>query len=427
MANYYDETKSGLYSLGYINNETTYISELQKIASTNVNASDLDNNVQDAIKSGKTGFYEYQNGNPIETTEFNSQTKIKVVDTGYSNFSKNSIIAYFKQDKYNRWSGVHFSTKKELSNKLNTYNMGIIKFRTYKDANDFICTLHNQLMPGEKWDFAKNDTSSFRTKTSYPILESYITQVFSKLFIEHKDSTSKNYGKIIFSSDNKHCIFNSGLLTKYAKDVIILGDIYEKSGIITALNNPRKIDSKSELTSKYNFLSEDIKQWPHVIEFFNDINDIIFDTRVEIDMTEDKLNHSIIDGIERNRFPEKYKNIFNEAQLPSLASKLEAGINTAKTIATRNYKYVVPQYRPQRETEIGKIQFLMPIYLEGTYEEEADFALVLNRVGEYYIPETILELSTAYNNARLICKPDDSWLNPNVIAEISNDEDTQNI
>ncbi|KXL52808.1 hypothetical protein CLNEO_18300 [Anaerotignum neopropionicum] len=427
MEKYYDETKSGLYSLGYISNETVYISDLQKITRATVTGTDLDTFVQNEINSGKVGFYEYKNGNPSEAKEFNSQTRIKFIDTGYLNLNNDNIIAYFKKDKYGRWSGVYFCTKKELFNRLNAYNMGLIKFRSYQDANDFICTLHSQLMPGEKWDFAEIDTSCFRTKTQYPILESYITQVFSKLFIEYDDDTTKNHHKIVFSEDRKHCIFNSGLLTKYAKDVIIIGDVYEKNGTFVALNNPRKIDSKIKLTTEYNFLSNDIKEWPHVIEFFVDINDIIFDTRLEIDMTEEKLNHSIVDGIERNRFPEQYKNTFDESQLPSLASKLEAGIKTAKTIATRNYKYVVPQYRPQRENEIGKIQFLMPIYLEGTYGKEADFALVLNRVGDYYIPETILELSMAYNNARLICKPDDSWLNPNIITEMSNDDEIQNI
>ena len=69
----------------------------------------------------------------------------------------------------------------------------------------------------------------------------------------------------------------------------------------------------------------------------------------------------------------------------------------------------------------------MPIYLETQYNRQADFALVLNddRIGDthYYTPETVLELSWAYNNARVICKPDDTWLSPSQIEEIAEPEE----
>ena len=76
-------------------------------------------------------------------------------------------------------------------------------------------------------------------------------------------------------------------------------------------------------------------------------------------------------------------------------------------------KLIVPMYRPQT----GKIQLLMPIYLKGTYSSKPDFALILtpDKENEYYTPETILPLDAVYQNARLIAKPDDTWLNPDTI------------
>ena len=132
------------------------------------------------------------------------------------------------------------------------------------------------------------------------------------------------------------------------------------------------------------------------------------------------MNHIIIDGIKRGRFSDKYTEYLNLNQLPRIASDLEQAIKNAQVIADRNYKYVVPQYRPKVDEEPGKIQFLMPIYLDGDFNKMPDFALVLNREKDFYIPETVLELSWAYNNARVICKPDDSWLRPEEIIE--NDE-----
>ena len=59
------------------------------------------------------------------------------------------------------------------------------------------------------------------------------------------------------------------------------------------------------------------------------------------------------------------------------------------------------------------------------YEDPPDFALVLSESvidgQKFYKPETVLELAWAYNNARVICKPDDMWLNP---ANIEDVEDT---
>lgn len=68
-------------------------------------------------------------------------------------------------------------------------------------------------------------------------------------------------------------------------------------------------------------------------------------------------------------------------------------------------------YRPQE----AKIQLLMPIYLSGSFTSSPDFALVLDLEDGIYTPETILPLDAAYQNARLITKPDELWLNPDDI------------
>lgn len=92
---------------------------------------------------------------------------------------------------------------------------------------------------------------------------------------------------------------------------------------------------------------------------------------------------------------------------------LDDAIKLAVTITQRNYKFVVPMYRPLKDA----IQLLMPIYLEETFHQRPDFALVLTPdvENELYTPETILPLDAAYQNARLIAKPDETWLNPDKI------------
>ena len=66
-----------------------------------------------------------------------------------------------------------------------------------------------------------------------------------------------------------------------------------------------------------------------------------------------------------------------------------------------------------------RIQLLMPIYLNGEYTRHPDFALVLTPHPDerIYTPETILGLKEVYQDARLIAKPETSWLNPEIIGE----------
>ena len=45
-----------------------------------------------------------------------------------------------------------------------------------------------------------------------------------------------------------------------------------------------------------------------------------------------------------------------------------------------------------------------------------DFALVLTPEGGIYVPETILPIKGAYQNARLIAMPDEAWLRPDTLV-----------
>jgi hypothetical protein len=132
------------------------------------------------------------------------------------------------------------------------------------------------------------------------------------------------------------------------------------------------------------------------------VNEVVFQADITIDRNYEKFTHIIEER--RERFPKEYQN----KDTTHLARLLDNSINYAISVAERNYKLIVPQYRPQD----NKLQLLMPIYLNGTYTKTPDFALVLNLEDNLYIPETILPLDAAYQNARLIAKPDDFWLNP---------------
>lgn len=73
-----------------------------------------------------------------------------------------------------------------------------------------------------------------------------------------------------------------------------------------------------------------------------------------------------------------------------------------KKVST-NYKLAIPQYYE------GKIQLLLPLCL-GTDNGKPDLALAVTKLETCYQGHTCLTLDMAYNNARLIAKPESNWL-----------------
>ena len=276
--------------------------------------------------------------------------------------------------------------------KSSSFNIGCMYFENFEDGLNFLEDIAINTIP-ETWKY-KNKPSSI----NHPILRSYLENVLERLKKEEKEGIQD---KIIYSEDHKFVMFNTNLLDKYFHDVIVCGEVDEEDGALN-IKNPNRAKSQSALR-KLGFG----KKMPKQPVFFDDINDVIFQTEWEIDKDFDTFTHIIQERIER--FPDEYK----EQETDVLARKLDDAIDFAVALAQRNYKFIVPMYRPQKNC----IQLLMPIYLNGAYSKHPDFALILtpDKETEMYLPETILPLDAVYQNARLIAKPDESWLNPETI------------
>lgn len=86
-----------------------------------------------------------------------------------------------------------------------------------------------------------------------------------------------------------------------------------------------------------------------------------------------------------------------------------------------NFKTAVPQYYPT----VRKLQLLLPLCLMD--DGVVDLALAVERTPSgNYLAHTVLPLNWAYNNARLICRPDSDWLSPEtIIDQDASDEDEE--
>ena len=222
----------------------------------------------------------------------------------------------------------------------------------------------------EKWSFGANNDNV--------ILKNYIEHTFMKVFEESKIMTRDSYA-----------VFNTGLFTKF----------YEP---IYAYFIGNKIPDKQKwfldgfyTTYQLNFLG--INDFPKRANYFSNPSEMVFDTNYEIIP---QYQHIFSDPENFLRIPESVRESFNKTLL------FDGAIKRAKSMIDANYKTAVPQYYK------GKIQLLVPICL--TNETKPDLALVVSKseTSNCYLGHTCLTLDMAYNNARLIARPDSNWLKP---------------
>lgn len=392
------EAKKGVKKFGYVNNLKTYLREANALLAegeTEFAINEIDTLV-DTIMSKKQ--IDFRNKYGKTTSLENALYAIFSTDR-QSIDGKNIIVYYQRQRVDKKWEGIYFTTLKKFDKEVRDnlmFQLGDIKFENWQDGLQFLEDLKTKCIP-EKWSYKTHQSG-----IPHPILKSYIENTFEKLKVED------NAAKILKSDDGKYAIFNTGLLDRFFHEIFIIIHVINDEGELL-YRNAYILNSLTDLT-KIGFTVNGkriVKQeyLPEPATFFTNINEVIFQPDIEIDRNYEKFTH-IIDE-RRERFPKEDQ----DRDTTELARKLDNSINDAVAIAKRNYKLVIPMYRPQT----AKIQLLMPIYLSGSFTKIPDFALVLDLEDGIYTPETILPLDAAYQNARLITKPDELWLNPDDI------------
>lgn len=403
-------TKFGVYNFGFIKNGGTFINDLNgMLAGTNsfteydrfnkhfYNHVTVNGNIRFL---NKYGYSEDRAKTPV-TKE---QASYAIYETGFKTKEGKEIYGVFSRKSLSRaFEGIDFYDEnglKELIQDNLLFKMGLIYFdnpdSSWDDGYCFIEELAETAIP-EKWTYG-NQTSAI----PHPILKSYVEHIFTRL------NKEKNGVKLLRDDNKKYALFNLGLLNIYFKPIYIIVEVKDDGGK-SYYANPFILKKRTTLadigfTIDGKPISE--KQLPEPAQFYDNINEIIFKPEPEFyDPDDEKLKHIIEER--KNRFPDVYQT----RATTELAVILDTAIKCSYELSKRNYKLVVPQYRPQED----KIQYLMPIYLGATFNKLPDFALVLDHESGYYKPETILDLDDAYQNARLIAKPDNFWLNPEQI------------
>lgn len=280
---------------------------------------------------------------------------------------------------------------RQISSDTNTYEVyeGVLpipKVLFHKDEKDDILNsvLNEKISQGESemgffnvnWNNFTNDIAAIASpeewsNNTYPnngILANYMIHTYEKLKSEGNVVITKNYG-----------LFNTGLFTKYYEAIYAYSD------------DPKSV----EFLTSYGLGSLKVNERPERANYFENPDLLLFDWHYPINI---QYKHILDDEKNKKRIPDEILNSGNVITI------LDGAINTMKKRVSSNYKLAVPQYFS------GQIQLLLPLCLKS--DNIPDLALAVTKIGDYYQGHTCLTLDMAYNNARLIAKPESNWLMP---------------
>lgn len=305
------------------------------------------------------GSHNYPNN--LETVTVNTDNPLWEVDMNYEAYQecKNPKEIFTYMDRSGK---IKTSNNKGCDSDMADM---LYDFMYMGDYNKNIADLVNMALP-ETWTLQDDDENG--------ILKRYLSKTFERLQEENKIITSENF-----------CAFNTGLYTNNYEEIFIIA---EKSS-----PNSQKEWSFREFGTEYRLDNTDIKIIPQRADYFSDSSLLLFDWHYPVRV---QYGHILDDEKNKNRLPQ----IIKDSKMPL---KIFTGvIDTSIKRVIANYKLAVPQYYH------GEIQLLIPLYFED--DNKPELVLTVTKKDGYYQGHTCITLDMAYNNARLIAKPESNWL-----------------
>ncbi len=352
----------------------------------------------------------------------------------------------FQQPWYVKYAGEDDSAP--AKKRALTARDALKRFAFLGNENDFWKKLSEEVQP-ESWSFTGKPGDYF-------ILKNYFSYTFARL---------QQQDKICFDRDGQFAAFNTGLMSRRQGEDLFAYFVPNPGG-----HSPWKFmcfcstdsDEPYERACYKNMFAQFNE--PPIASYFTKISDLLFDPSGDISISYDHIMrdriyrfdldflsdlcrgyenaqaiiNDIREKLEQQKDPEKSKGelkvladetdaLFNQlGELIADSSRLtqrfkdhlDGEVDRACRRAKRNYKYAVPCFYPTRKV----MSILLPLTCAGPSDEEEpkpNLVLVCERtVSGDYIGQTVLDLSMAYVDARLLCAPESEWLNPTRIATI---------
>lgn len=262
--------------------------------------------------------------------------------------------------------------------------LGFSGFQDYDSAVQQL--LQPDMCEEENWDYIQKPTNN------YPILRSYLNKTCERVVNQEKYKIGKA------SDGTEYMFFNTGLVNQFQDEIFAY---FTKNRKYTA-NQPWGIKIPEwwflEFNTDQSFYYKYFSEVPEIATYFEEaeVQKLIFDTTLNIRANWEHLNKRRM-RIDSEEIQEMTEQEFRDA--------IEDSIRMAKKRIKRNYKTAIPHFYK------NDIQFLVPL-CERKDRGTALAAMVIQKKEQIYEVTTILTLDQAYNNARLLAKPDREWLNP---------------
>lgn len=251
--------------------------------------------------------------------------------------------------------------------------------RTRAGDPDYLDRLAN-LAAQEDWD-----GEDAKHPDEKRILHNYVALTFERV---HQQ------GKLVTSEDESYSAFNTGLATPRQETVYGLFEKNRNPGRQPWWLQGWHVESDRVILDNFTSL-------PDAASYTENPADYFFDWRRELKVN---VHHVMNDNL--SRFPKTL-----QSDPFGLELRLKGAVDSARKRVQYNYKTAVPFWYPN----LQQVQLLLPLSLLDP--TKVDLALVVSRRGEYYRGDTVLTTGMAYNNARLLARPDGDWLRPSVAAD----------
>ncbi len=249
----------------------------------------------------------------------------------------------------------------------------------------------------EDWNYRMSTT-----ERELPILRNYIKYTFRRAQYQDRIAVGDRNG-------SPAACFNTGLLTPHYER--IFG--YFVSQTRTSFPQPWFLMGFYR-ESDYRLMA--FQKLPDRATYFDNPSELLYNPSYEFRI---QYEHIVNDNVKR--FPEHLRE--DERRRTELVRQ---AVQHAQFRVEQNYKTAIPQFYwgNQDPNDAGRVQLLLPLCLEDV--SRADLALSVDQVGAVYRAATALTLDMAFNNARLIARPDREWLEPVAAARLDDDEQDEN-
>jgi isocitrate dehydrogenase kinase/phosphatase len=261
---------------------------------------------------------------------------------------------------------------------MSAYQNELTKFAIFYKYEDAIRYLAEDLADKEEWSFSGSSKN-------FAILKNYLEHTFRKI---NQDK------KFVYTADNNYSSFNTGLVTSNLEEIYALFEKNKRPSNVNSIPWCFKAFLKKSDNQILKYFSQN---FPERADYFERPDLLIFNPKC--DLIPD-VEHIIDDN--KDRFPTHLQ----KSDPAEIQRHLDGAIDEVKKKVRTNYKIAIPQYYG------GRIQLLLPLCLT-TGSPNPDLALAVHSLNDKtYTSRTCLTLRMAYNNARLIVKPQSEWLKP---------------